>query len=87
MPWIMCGVCSLTCCLVTAAASVSSDMSVKLWDCSTQNDVKCVKTLVGHDHSVTGVCFVGGIGSVLSSPSIITCSRDNTIKLWDLESG
>lgn len=68
------------------AASASADLSVKLWDFGKPSDVKCVKTLIGHDHSVTGLVFlkptIDGAQLTLAS-----ASRDNTIKLWDLETG
>ena len=68
------------------AASSSSDLSVKLWDFTNQSDIKCIRTLVGHDHSVTGVLFLGP-SPVMTSPLLASCSRDNSIKFWELESG
>lgn len=44
----------------------------------------CLKTLRGHDGPVTGVCFApsgGGSGPLLS------CSRDGSVGVWDVDSG
>lgn len=60
------------------AASCSADMSVKLWD--TQDEYKCVKTLQGHDHNVSGVAFI-------SAQHLVSCSRDNTIRVWQIATG
>jgi platelet-activating factor acetylhydrolase IB subunit alpha len=59
--------------------SCSADLTIKLWDLN--NDYKCVKTLFGHDHSVSCVDFLP------SGDVIISASRDKTIKLWDVASG
>ncbi|KAJ5075902.1 lissencephaly-1 [Anaeramoeba ignava] len=57
----------------------SADMSVKVYD--SQRDWNCIKTLTGHEHNVSGVAFVP------KKPQVISCSRDNTIKLWDFSTG
>lgn len=66
-------------------ATASSDGTVKIWqiECLSRNDQECVriehsliKTLEGHENWVTDVSF---------SPdgrSLISASRDGTIKLW-----
>ncbi|CAG8440292.1 2076_t:CDS:10 [Acaulospora morrowiae] len=59
--------------------SCSADLTIKVWDL--QNDYKCVKTLYGHDHSVSSVEFLP------SGDVIISASRDKTIKFWELASG
>jgi len=41
----------------------------------------CVKTLHGHDHSVSSVEFMPG------GDFLISASRDKTIKLWELATG
>lgn len=59
-------------------ASCSADMSVKLWDF---NSYECTKTMQGHDHNVSSVQF---------SPNgdfIFSCSRDKTIKMWEVATG
>ena len=60
--------------LVTCA----TEMAVKLWDFSTY---ECTKTLQGHDHNVSGVCFVP------SGDYILSASRDKTIKMWEVATG
>lgn len=59
--------------------SCSADLTIKVWDVN--NDYKCVKTLYGHDHSVSCVDYLP------SGDTIISSSRDKTIKLWDASSG
>ncbi|PWA03219.1 hypothetical protein BB558_000629 [Smittium angustum] len=59
-------------------ASCSSDLTVRVWD--SQNDYKNIKTLYGHDHSVSSVCFLG-------PDKIISASRDKTIKIWEFNTG
>ena len=51
---------------------------LKLWDFSTY---ECTKTLQGHDHNVSGVCFVP------SGDYIVSCSRDKTVKMWEVATG
>jgi platelet-activating factor acetylhydrolase IB subunit alpha len=50
-------------------------MSVRLWDFQTY---QCVKTMHGHDHNVSSVTFTP------SGDHIISCSRDKTIKIWEV---
>ena len=54
-------------------------MSIKLWDINA--DYACVRTLRGHEHNVTGVEFMPA-GDV-----VVSCSRDNTIKFWEVATG
>ncbi|OMJ14327.1 Nuclear distribution protein PAC1, partial [Smittium culicis] len=58
--------------------SCSSDLTVRIWD--SQNDYKNIKTLHGHDHSISSVCFLG-------PDKIVSASRDKTIKIWEFSSG
>lgn len=67
----------------TVLASSSVDLSIKLWDFSTDGDYECLKTLRGHDHNVCGVVF--GPGTL--SDRLFSCSRDHTVKIWDLATG
>lgn len=61
-------------------ATCSADMSVKLWDFSPSGQYACVKTLMGHDHNVSGVGF-------FKDGKLVSCSRDKTLKVWDANSG
>lgn len=64
--------------LIAFPVSCSADMSVKLWDFTSY---ECVKTLHGHDHNVSSVCFLPSGDAVFSS------SRDRTIKMWEVATG
>ena len=62
-------------------ASSSSDLSIKLWDCEKNHE--CTKTLRGHGHNIMKVRF-------LPAPydgSLVSCSRDGTVKIWEITSG
>ncbi len=41
---------------------------------------ECVKTMHGHDHNVSAVVFSG-------EETVISCSRDHSIKLWNVTTG
>lgn len=67
--------------------SGSSDMTIKIWASSNKSNANdfpefmCVKTLIGHDHSIS---------SIFNLPDmelLISCSRDKTIKVWEKSSG
>ncbi|KAF4526318.1 hypothetical protein B566_EDAN015471 [Ephemera danica] len=55
-----------------------ADMSIKLWDFQTY---ECLKTMHGHEHNVSSVCFMPGGDFIVSS------SRDKTIKMWEVATG
>lgn len=60
-------------------ATSSLDLTVKIWESDT---LKHVRTLTGHEHTVSSVCFSP------SNPSILyTASRDHSVRVWDLKSG
>ena len=54
-------------------------MSIKLWDLAA--DYACVKTLRGHEHNVSGLAFLP------SGDTLVSCSRDQTIKFWEVATG
>ncbi|KAI9814568.1 MAG: protein with putative role during mitosis [Pycnora praestabilis] len=71
----------------TLLASCSSDLTIKLWDPS--NEYKNIRTLPGHDHSVSAVRFVssGAVGSPLTGNLLVSASRDKTLRVWDVTTG
>ncbi len=60
--------------------SCSSDTSIRVYDIV--NNYQCIQTLYGHEHSVTFAQFVPN-----QENWIVSCSKDNTIKLWEISSG
>lgn len=81
--------------LIGFSASSSADLSIKLWDFN-GSDYECLKTLtgncfahankidndiLGHDHNVSSVAFLP------SGDKIVSCSRDKTIKIWEIQTG
>ncbi|KAJ5976261.1 Nuclear distribution protein nudF 1 [Penicillium waksmanii] len=71
----------------TLLASCSSDLNIKLWDPA--DDYKNIRTLPGHDHSVSAVRFIpsGAAGSPMSGNLLVSASRDMTLKIWDVTTG
>lgn len=65
--------------LMSAIVTCSTDLAIKLWD--TQNDYKNVKTLHGHDHSISTVRFTP------DGERLVSASRDKTIRIWEVSSG
>lgn len=61
------------------AVTCSTDLTIKLWD--TSNDYNNVKTLHGHDHSVSSVKFTP------DGDMLVSASRDKTIRVWEVASG
>ena len=53
-------------------------MSIRLWDFSTY---ECIRTLQGHDHNVSSICFMP------SGDFLISSSRDKTLKMWEVATG
>lgn len=59
-------------------ATGGRDKVIKIWDTSTG---QCIRTLVGHDNWIRGVCW---------SPNgkfLLSCSDDKTVRVWDLKAG
>jgi platelet-activating factor acetylhydrolase IB subunit alpha len=61
-------------------ASCSSDLTIKLWD--PDNNYANVRTLSGHDHSISAVRFLPTSENIL-----LSASRDTTIRMWDTATG
>ncbi|GJN80302.1 protein with putative role during mitosis [Purpureocillium lilacinum] len=67
-------------------ASCSSDLSIKLWDPADQ--YKNIRTLSGHDHSVSAVRFIpSGTGGSQSGNLLVSASGDKTLRIWDTTTG
>ncbi|KFY40896.1 hypothetical protein V495_05191 [Pseudogymnoascus sp. VKM F-4514 (FW-929)] len=64
-------------------ASCSSDLTIKLWDPA--DAYKNIRTLAGHDHSVSAVRFIPSGTS--SGNLLVSASRDKTLKIWDATTG
>ncbi|EGW31222.1 uncharacterized protein SPAPADRAFT_67304 [Spathaspora passalidarum NRRL Y-27907] len=60
-------------------ATCSSDLSIKIWD---SGSYKHIRTLTGHDHTVSAVAFSHSDSNILYS-----VSRDKSVKIWDLTQG
>ncbi|MCJ1408891.1 protein with putative role during mitosis [Ptychographa xylographoides] len=71
----------------TLLASCSSDLTIKLWDPS--DEYKNIRTLPGHDHSVSAVRFIpsGAAGSPASGNLLVSASRDKSLRIWDVSTG
>ncbi|CRK30917.1 hypothetical protein BN1708_015877, partial [Verticillium longisporum] len=67
----------------TLLASCSNDLTIKLWDPS--DEYKNIRTLPGHDHSVSCVRFIpsGAAGAPSSGNLLVSASRDKTLRIWD----
>ncbi|KAL8641031.1 MAG: hypothetical protein Q9228_002121 [Teloschistes exilis] len=71
----------------TLLASCSSDLTIKLWDPA--DEYKNIRTLPGHDHSVSAVRFIpsGAAGAPASGNLLVSASRDKTLRIWDVTTG
>ena len=71
----------------TLLASCSQDLTIKLWDPS--DEYKNIRTLPGHDHSVSSVRFIpsGAAGSPASGNLLVSTSSDTTLRIWDVTTG
>lgn len=66
-------------------ASCSSDLTIKLWDPA--DDYKNIRTLPGHDHSVSAIRFIQSGTGGTSGNLLVSASRDKTLKIWDITTG
>ncbi len=71
----------------TLLASCSSDLTIKLWDPA--DDYKNIRTLPGHDHSVSAVRFIrlAPQAPPASGNLLVSASRDKTLRIWDVSTG
>ncbi|KAH6695730.1 nuclear distribution protein nudF [Plectosphaerella plurivora] len=71
----------------TLLASCSNDLTIKLWDPA--DEYKNIRTLPGHDHSVSAVRFIpsGAAGAPSSGNLLVSASRDKTLRIWDVSTG
>lgn len=58
-------------------------LSIKLWDPA--DEYRNIRTLVGHDHSVSAVRFL--TGSSGTKNLLVSASGDKTLKIWDITAG
>ncbi|KAI9158572.1 Nuclear distribution protein PAC1 [Paramyrothecium foliicola] len=66
-------------------ASCSSDLTIKLWDPADQ--YKNIRTLSGHDHSVSAIRFIPSGADGTSGNLLVSASGDKTLKIWDSTTG
>lgn len=59
--------------------SCSSDLTIRIWD--PNHEYANVKTLTGHDHTISAVKFTE------SGDHVISASRDKTVRVWSVQSG
>lgn len=65
--------------------SGSSDMTLKMWKSSNKTnefdfgEFQCIKTFIGHEHTVSFVY------NIKNTEITVSCSRDKTIRFWDRE--
>lgn len=59
-------------------ATCSLDLSIKIYG----NNYRHIRTLTGHEHTISAVCF-----STINPGILYSVSRDKAVKVWDLETG
>lgn len=69
----------------TLLASCSSDLTIKLWDPA--NEYNNIRTLPGHDHSVSAVRFIPSGAAETGGNLLVSASRDKTLRIWDTTTG
>lgn len=60
-------------------ATCSADLTIKIWNSSTYQQVR---TLTGHDHTVSSIAF-----SKIQPTRLYSVSRDKSTKVWDMTNG
>lgn len=60
-------------------ASCSSDLTIKIWD--PQNEYANIRTLTGHDHTISSVRFTP------SGTHLLSASRDKCVRIWEVKTG
>ncbi|CDO93061.1 unnamed protein product [Kluyveromyces dobzhanskii CBS 2104] len=64
-------------------ATASKDLSAKIWELELDSTLSHIKTLIGHEHTVSDCqLFERGADLLLA-----TCSRDLFVKVWDTSNG
>lgn len=61
--------------------SVGDDKLILLWDVNDVRNVRLIWQVIGHSMSILNVL------PFPNSPNFITCSRDQTIRLWNIDNG
>jgi platelet-activating factor acetylhydrolase IB subunit alpha len=69
----------------TLLATCSSDLTIKLWDPS--SEYKNIRTLHGHDHSISTVRFIPSGAGHSSGNLLVSAGRDMNMRVWDVNSG
>ena len=59
-------------------ATASGDKTIKIWEIQSYKKVKCLKTLIGHTSDVISII------KIHNKDLLISCSYDNKIIIWDL---
>ena len=63
-------------------ATGSSDATIKLWrDECASSQMECIKTLMGHDDTISSLIFSK------DSNFLYSASKDQTVRVWDLRAG
>eukprot|EP00158_Paraphelidium_tribonemae_P001730 Partr_v1_DN24740_c0_g1_i1_m37241 putative Positively regulates the activity of the minus-end directed microtubule motor protein dynein. May enhance dynein- mediated microtubule sliding by targeting dynein to the microtubule plus end. Required for len=65
--------------------SCSADLSIKVWN--VEEEYKCIRTLLGHDHSVSDLAFIPNNSPGNQEQYLISASRDKSLRVWELATG
>lgn len=63
--------------ILDCVATCSDDLFIKLWN--VPDDYKNFATLRGHEHTISSIAFLPGDNQLISA------SRDNTVRMWDVQ--